>query len=82
MTKAAMEIEAYGLKITGDVYFGETEGDPSIPGGTHELGPSTDDIEVETDDGTLITDWLTDEAIQGFGDLLIEMALEAEHGES
>lgn len=62
--------------IIGSVIFGATEGDSSIPYGTHELGPIIDDMIVYDDEGNDITAELSKSEIRRCEDSLVETILD------
>ena len=63
---ARTEIELYGMKVTFRAVTGDWEGDPSVPGGTRSIPAYPEDMEITAPDGTDITEWFTDEAMERF----------------
>lgn len=65
---------------SGDVTFGDSEGDPSVPGGLQYLPPYVDDVVVH--DGKIeITEELSRDEWQRVEEALIEEACEREEHE-
>lgn len=60
-----------GFELEGTVVIGDTEGDASIPRGTHELPPYIVDLTVLSD-GEDVYEMLTDKAIADCETALLE----------
>jgi len=65
-----------GLTVKGKIVSGDWIGDSSIPNGTQKLSPYIDEIGVETDDGTDITDWLTKDSLRSIEESFLDAVLE------
>ncbi len=51
-----------GFDITGKVVVNDWEGDASLPGGLHNLGPYVDEFTILAPDGSDLFDYLSPDA--------------------
>ena len=63
-----------GLTVKGDLIENDWEGDPSVPNGTRTIPAYIEDLEVLTEDGYDIVNYLTDDAIDMIESYLIDTA--------